>query len=366
MSQPKFAVLGTGNSGHAFAGEIALKGYSVNLADTMQFSDRLQAIEAKGGIDVEGVASTGFGRLNRVTADLGEAIKGVDVILVGAPAFAHEPYSRAIAKYLEDGQYIVFVSNFGALRFRRWMQELGVTADVTPVESQSLIYATRSPEPGRVDIFGVKSACTVAALPARRTAAFLDLMAPLYPQFQAAPSVLSTSMNNFNPIVHPPMTLLNAGRIESTGGVGWNLYGDGATDSVAAVMEAIDGERRALARLLGVETISFMESFTYMYSHLGMRPKTLSEMLRTSPIHANPKLPGTPPTVHMRYVTEDVPYGLAPWSAMGHEWGVPTPTVDALVQIASVVEGQDYRRVVSSHGLGIAGLRPEQVRELVE
>ena len=51
---------------------------------------------------------------------------------------------------------------------------------------------------------------------------------------------------------------------------------------------------------------------------------------------------------------------------MGHQWGLPTPTVDAIVQIASVIERQDYTRVVGAQGLGIAGLRPEQVRALVD
>jgi opine dehydrogenase len=366
MSKPSVAVLGTGNSGHAFAGDIALKGHTVNLADVPQFSDRLEAIAARGGIEVEGVASVGFAELNKITTDMGEAIDGVDMILIGAPAFAHEPYSRALAPHLQDGQFIVFVSNFAALRFRQWMRELGVTADVTPVETQSLIYATRSPEPGRVEIFGLKSSCSAAALPASRTAAFLELMAPIYPQFEAAQNVLATSINNFNPVVHPPMTLLNAGRIESTGGVGWNLYGDGATESVAAVMEAIDAERMRLGERLGLEMTSLKESFAYMYRHLGLDSESLSDMLRSSPIHANPNLPGTPPTVHTRYVTEDVPFGMAPWSAMGREWGLPTPTVDAMIQLASVIEGKDYRRMIGAEALGIAGLQPKEVRALVD
>ena len=37
IHRPKFAVLGTGNSGQAYAADISLKGYSVNLAEVSDF-----------------------------------------------------------------------------------------------------------------------------------------------------------------------------------------------------------------------------------------------------------------------------------------------------------------------------------------
>ena len=74
--KPKFAVLGTGNSGQAFAADITLKGYSVNLAEVPEFEENLRAIEKKGGIEISGEAGNGFARLNMLTTDLKEAIKG--------------------------------------------------------------------------------------------------------------------------------------------------------------------------------------------------------------------------------------------------------------------------------------------------
>jgi opine dehydrogenase len=123
--RPKFAVLGTGNSGQAYAADITLKGYSVNLAEVPEFEDNLRAIEKKGGIEIFGKAGNGFARLNMMTTDLKKAIKGVDIIIVGGSAYAHEPFSRALANDFEDGQFILFTSNFGALRFRNWMKDTG-------------------------------------------------------------------------------------------------------------------------------------------------------------------------------------------------------------------------------------------------
>jgi len=366
MNKPTFAVLGTGNSGQTFAADITLKGFSVNLAEVSEFASVLAEIEKKGGIEISGHAGQGFARLNMLTNDLAEAIRGVDIIIIGGSAYAHEPFSKALARHFEDGQFILFTSNFGALRFRRWMQEAGVKTGVTPVESMSLLYATRATEPGVVSCIGVKDRLPVAALPASRTQAFLDKIAPVFPQFIAADNVWATSVNNLNPIVHPPMVLFNAGRIESTGGKGWNLYADGATESVARVMLAMDAERLSLVRPVSRSAIAFKDAFETLYRQYGLGKKSLSETLRQSPIHGDPSI-GAPSSMDTRYITEDLPFGLAPWSSIACNWGMRTPVIDSVVHIASPMVGVDY----FSHGLtvkdlGIEGMNPEDVKAFIQ
>jgi len=364
---PKFAVLGTGNSGQAFAADIALKGHSVNLAEIAGFEDTLKAIEKKGGIELSGKSSTGFAELNMITTDLAAAVKGVDIIIIGGSAHAHEPFSRALAPYFEDGQFIVFTSNFAALRFKKWIEEIPITADVTPVETLSLLYATRALEPGKVFIKAVKGNLPVAALPAARTQAFLDKINPLFPQMVACDNALVTSFNNLNPIVHPPMMLCNAGRIEAHGGKGWSIYGEGATESVSKVMLALDGERMALMAHLGLEGFSFRDAFEKMYSNytVGGQALSLSESLRTSPIHSDPTF-GAPDSVDNRYLAEDIPFGLVPWSLISRMYGLATPTIDAVIQMASVMLERDYLTDgLSPEDLGIEGLKPAELKSLV-
>lgn len=365
MSDLKFAVMGTGNSGQCFAADIALKGYSVNLAEVPEFADNLNAIDRKGGIELRGDAGNGFARMNMITTDLKKAVKGVDVIFIGGSAYAHEPFSKALAEHFEEGQYIVFTSNFGALRFRKWMQEAGITAWVTPVETMSLLYATRALEPGSVACIGVKGYLPTAALPAKRTDAFLKLIAPVFPQFKAAPNAYFTSVNNFNPIVHPPMVLFNAGRIEATGGSGWNLYADGATESVARVMLAMDEDRLAVLDPVNTDGIRFEHALGKLYDDYAMEKKSLSETLRQSPIHGDPAFPA-PAEVDTRYLTEDLPFGLAPWSSIGRMWNIPTPNVDAVIQLASTMLGRDYfTEGLTVEDLGIDGKTPEDVKALL-
>ena len=108
MTQRKltFAVMGTGNSGQTFAADLALKGYPVNLAELPDFAQNLKAIEKQGGIEISGDAGNGFARMNMITTDLKQAVKGADVIFIGGSAAAHEPFSKALAEHFEDGQFI--------------------------------------------------------------------------------------------------------------------------------------------------------------------------------------------------------------------------------------------------------------------
>ncbi|MGD9181182.1 MAG: NAD/NADP octopine/nopaline dehydrogenase family protein [Desulfobacterales bacterium] len=363
--RPKFAVLGTGNAGQTFAADITLKGYSVNLAEVPEFEANLRAIEKKGGIEISGDAGNGFAKLNMITTDLKAAIKGVDIIIIGGSAHAHEPFSKALAHHFEDGQFIVFTSNFGALRFHKWMKEAGVITRVTPVETISLLYATRASEPGVVACIGLKSKLPTAALPASRTAGFLEKIKPVFPQFVAAENAWSASLNNLNPIVHPPMVLFNAGRIEATGGKGWNLYADGATESVAKIMLSMDAERMAVLKLISNDGISIKDAFEIFYANYSLGKKTLSETLRQSPIHGHPAFPA-PSSVDTRYINEDLPFGLVPWSSIGRAWGVPTPTIDAIIQIASIMLNVDYfQKGISAEDLGIQDMDPRDVKTLL-
>jgi len=364
--EPKFAVLGTGNSGQAFAADITLKGYCVNLAEVPEFEDNLRAIEKKGGIEISGEAGNGFARLNMMTTDLKQAIKGVDIIIVGGSAYAHEPFSKALANDFEDGQFILFTSNFGALRFHNWMKSAGVTTRVTPVESVSLLYATRAVEPGVVACIGLKSKVPAAALPAGRTQEFLDLINPVFPKFVAAENVWTTSVNNVNPIVHPPMVLFNAGRIEATGGEGWNLYADGATECVTQIMMAMDAERMALLGPVSHDGIAFKDSFENFYAKYSLGKQTLSETLRQSPIHGHPAFPA-PSCIDTRYINEDLPFGLAPWSSIGRQWGVPTTHIDAVIRLVSTMIGVDYFvDGLTVEKLGLQGMTPQDLKALIE
>jgi opine dehydrogenase len=73
-----------------------------------------------------------------------------------------------------------------------------------------------------------------------------------------------------------------------------------------------------------------------------------------------------PTRIDSRYLTEDVGYSLIFFTDLARRLAVPTPTMDAIIQITSVVLARDLRaegaRTMSS--LGLDDLTVEQLRSL--
>jgi opine dehydrogenase len=62
-----------------------------------------------------------------------------------------------------------------------------------------------------------------------------------------------------------------------------------------------------------------------------------------------------PGQINTRWLTEDVPYGLVPWSDLGGQLGVATPVIDATIALASAALGTDFRQ--EARALASIGLR---------
>lgn len=227
MNKVRFAVLGGGNGAFAFAGDLAIAGYSVNLYEDPRFAENIKGVQEAGGIEVTGFGPgiqggfangwprTGFGELNRVTTDIKEALDGVDVILVVTPAFGHETMFNFALPYLTDKQTLVFnTANWACLRFAKTLEKAKKT---TLAETAILVYSCRKSGPARVHIDGMKETLALATVPSDRTSTVLKIFNEAYSgitKFTAAKNVLETSLSNVNLVFHPGLTVLNAGLIE--------------------------------------------------------------------------------------------------------------------------------------------------------
>ena len=189
----RVAILGAGNGAHAFAAELGMKGRDVRLF-TM-FAAEIEEIWKRGGVEAEGVVQ-GFGRVSLATTDISRAVKGAEMILVVVPASAHRAMAEAVAAHLEDGQVVGIHPGRtgGALEFAGVLKKAGVKAKVKVAEAQTLLYTCRISGPARVAVKGVKREVRLAALPASDTAAVLDMLRPVFPQFKAARNVFETGL----------------------------------------------------------------------------------------------------------------------------------------------------------------------------
>jgi opine dehydrogenase len=65
-----------------------------------------------------------------------------------------------------------------------------------------------------------------------------------------------------------------------------------------------------------------------------------------------------PKSLDHRYIHEDVGHGLVPMAEFGRMVGVATPLMDALIQVASVVNGIDYRTEgLTLDRMGLEGMK---------
>ena len=353
----RVAVLGAGNGGQASAAHLALLGHRVTLYD--RFPDAVSAFQDDRRLTVTG-AVEGLAEMELVTSDLADCLAaGADVILVSLPAFALEWLAEAVAPLVSPGTTFVLHpgGTGGALRVRELWRALGAGEGVLLAETETLVYACRLAGPGRPDIKAVKRSVSLAALPASATAQALQLFSTLYPQARAANSVLETGLANLNPVMHPAIVLGNARAVEH--GVGFDFYGEGVSPGIAALIDAVDRERVAIAARLSVDHVSLYEWVARAY---GVRATDTVRLCRTMSEEVYRGI-RSPDGLSSRYVVEDVPYGLVPWSELGRACGVVTPVIDAMIEITSVLSGADHRaegrrlEKLGLDGLDAIGLR---------
>jgi opine dehydrogenase len=359
----RYAVIGAGHGGKAMAAHLALMGFDVTLYN--RTAESVAVIKARGGIELEsyegGPHGYGFGRLALVTFDMREALEAADVVMVVVPSTAHAEIAHAAARHLHDGQMVVLHPGRtgGALEFTQVLKENGCTADVIVAEAETLIYASHSEGPAKARIFRIKESVPVAALPATRTPQVLEALNQAYPQFIDGTSVLHTGLNNMGAIFHPALTLLNAGRIESTSGE-FQFYIDGVTLSVARVLEALDRERVTVAAALGIRARTGLEWLKMAYDATG---EDLHEAVHNQPGYYGIQ---APPILHHRYITEDVPMSLVPIAALGQRYGVSVSAMDSIIRLACIIHRTDYwRRGRTLDRLGIDQLSVGELTQYV-
>ena len=105
--------------------------------------------------------------------------------------------------------------------------------------------------------------------------------------------------------------------------------------------EAINAERVAVAAALGASVPTLADWFDRVY---GVRGASLVETCQHLTYNSDGpyRATGTPNSLDHKFITEDVPTGLIPMSAIGAAAGVKTPAIDALVEMVRNMTGKDF------------------------
>lgn len=354
----KVAVLGSGNGGLACAFALARKGRDVWLADFPQFTAQIDAVAAEGGIRATGKLS-GFAPVAYSGYDFEQALDGAELVVAVGPAYATPAQGEACKGLLKPGTSVLVCpgSCAGALTF---LQAAGITPEsgVIVGEASTLPYAVRIEGPATINVFhALTSGVYVAAVPQESTEKLLSLVSDVW-AVEAGDSVFQTTLQNGNPVIHPAVSLLNAGPIDRGGD--FLFYEEGVTPAVGKLIEAVDNERIAIAKALGVKVLSEPD--------IGMRQGYMLENNYSTGYSRAPGFHGIGAQNQLdhRYLTEDVGYGLVFLTDLARRFGVDTPVMNAIIDIASVLLTRDFRaeQARTLDSLGFGELTPEQLRAL--
>lgn len=357
----KIAVLGAGDGGQACAACLSLAGYEVNLYN--RGVDRLKPILESGGIQVTG-AKEGFAKLNKITTDIKEAIEDVSLIIIAVPAFAHKHLAETCIPHLEDGQIVTYVGKGGGtLVFAQTLKSLGAKKSIILGETNTLPYASKSIGSAQVRV-GIlkKGGFLAAALPAKNTRKLVNVLKEIYPIVVPATNVLETLLTDFNAIDHVAALIPNVGHVGNSTGE-YLLFKDGVTPSVGRVIQAVDRERLAIMKVLGLNQTPY-EEWLFKQGFIDTIESTVYEAIKKSTLKG--AIPCGPSIMQHRFITEDVPYGLVTMASLGDMLGVPTTVIKSLITLASAMNQVDYwKEGRTVEKLGISGLNVDELHKFV-
>jgi opine dehydrogenase len=366
MKVETIAVLGGGNGAFAHAADLAIKGFRVKLCEAPEFDESIEGAKKAGGIHLKITGTPGlkpgFGKLSLITTDTKAAIDSAQAVLIVVPAFGQRRFAELSAPYLKSDQLVMLSpGNFGgSLDFKRALQECGSTADPLLCETECMIYSGFKSKPDEVEVSGYKKGHLVAAFPGKRTTEALDVINQFYPEVKGGESILETGLRNVNFVMHPPIVVLNAGRLETTKG-NFLFYHEGVTDRIGAAVEHIEDERLKIGEKLGLNLPLTKDVLLEWYALSGASGETLTEVMRTNPVYS---IDWAPPTFKHRFLTEDIPFGMIPTERMGKYTGTPTPTITAIIELASVLTGENLRQKARDlDALGLSDLSVDELKK---
>jgi opine dehydrogenase len=355
------AIVGAGNGGKAAAVDLALQNKHVRLFEFPEFKKNLQEIIETKILTATG-AVTGQAHLDRVTCDLEEAMEGVDSIMICTQALAHDRVAHEIAPFVRPEHLIILNpgSTGGALHFAHVFRMLGLQQLPTIVETSTLTYGCRAKD-AVVEISVKVKRVAYATLPAKAASRFGPQLEALYPGLVRTGSVLEAGLNNANPVIHPPITILNGARIENDGDSTY-FYKDGVSPTVAYLIQKLDEERMALLKALGYAAqpdpaTSVEQGYASSTDYY--------ECYKNGPGFKGFRNPNT---LDNRYIHEDVGMGLVMFCSLGRFLKIPTPTCQAVVGMGEAISGINYsaegKRTLKS--MGLEGLSVEELKTYLE
>lgn len=389
LKNKPIAILGAGACGKAQAGDCALGGATTRICDLPPFAEKtLFGMKEHGlkffgeQLNLYGFERSGVARFDKVTTDVAEAVKGAGIVIVTTPSIGHRPFFEKLVPALEDGMVIhIFPDNYGSLLLRKMMREAGCTKKVIIGGWSSAPYGSRVEIKGGVVLPKVRAyyrAITLrgAALPTSDQADFLE-STKYIPSMDAitngdgvvgGETVMDTGFSNVNPVLHCPGTILGVGVMENWGVIygedkyDFSIYSHAYCPSISQVQYTLYQEQCQLAAAMGVGIQGFEKRQFFSRENI-LGPEYMGPDYEIPFDQQDYIQFGTGPhTINNRYITEDIPVGCHVYHELGKKFGVKTPVVDSMINLANaMLETNFYESGYSLDYLGIGHMTKDEM-----
>jgi len=350
------AILGGGHGCYAAAADLSEAGHLVRL--WRRDAAALQPVVAAGSIVLKDGDGARDVAIAKATADIGEALRGAELIVIPSPAIAQDDIARRMAPHLADGQ-VVFLppGTFGSVAMARIVREAGSRADVAWAETGTLPYLARKHGEREVNVTIRAVRLPTGVYPARKADVALAVIRKAYPSVHGCGDALSGALMNAGPIIHPPLIVMNAAPLQHF--ERWDIHNEGTQPAVRAVTDRLDLERVAVREALGYGAPHYPLADHYandrwMYGDAHKKLVKSGDWREHIDLHTH------------RYVTEDTALGLAFLASVARHAGVDAPIAHGLLAIVGGFLGRDLRRGPRTlEALGLHGLGREALQRLL-
>ena len=348
----KIAILGGGHGCHAAAADLSEQGHEVRL--WRRDARALEPVKETGSILLKDERGSREVSIALATADIGEAMKGAELIVLPTPAIAQEDIARAMAPYLVDGQ-VVFLApgTFGTWVMSKIVRDSGNEADVAWAETGTLPWLARKHGDREVNVTIRAIHLPTGVHPERQSEAAIAVIRKAFPSVHGCGNGLSGALMNAGPIIHPPLIVMNAAPLQHF--ERWDIHNEGTQPAVRAVTDGLDLERVAVREALGYGAPHYpladhYDNDKWMYGDAHRKLVKSGDWREHIDLQDH------------RYVREDTEMGLAFLASVARYVGVDAPIAHGLLAIAGGFLGRDLRKGRRTlEGLGLDGLPRDQL-----
>lgn len=358
MEDLKFAVIGAGAGGTLMSIILKNKGFSVKLMDKdeekVKILNSLDVLTATGKTEAKE-------KPDLITTDARVCIDGADFIMVCTTTDEHNNVAKSLAEFVNSNQTIILNPGHmgGVLNFKNALISAGCKSEPVICEASDLMFACRTMEIGHTFHSGIKAKVKLASIPTQNAIAVAKKLEDIFPCYVPAENIFETGFGGGGGMLHSIPCVMNANKVELK--EPFDYYMDGLTPGICHIIEKADEERVAVCNALDIDAEPLLDHLKAMY---GLKPDNLYDAIQSCEPYKGIK---SPANTNHRFFQEDTLCDLVPTSSIGKLLNVPTPTIDSIILLESLMLNKDFMAEGrTAEKLGLSGKTKDEILKMVK